>query len=69
MNNNKDGYTPYTPSIPMLYGLRKALDMLLEEGMENVYARHYRLAEGVRKAVAAWGINTLLHNQVLNLTP
>jgi alanine-glyoxylate transaminase/serine-glyoxylate transaminase/serine-pyruvate transaminase len=55
MNNNKDGYTPYTPSIPMLYGLRKSLDLLLEEGMENVYARHYRLAEGVRKAVAAWG--------------
>lgn len=56
MNNNKDGYTPYTPSIPMLYGLRKALDLLLGEGMENVYARHHRLAEGVRKAVAAWGL-------------
>ncbi len=55
MNNNKDGYTPYTPSIPMLYGLRKSLDLLLEEGMENVYARHHRLAEGVRKAVYAWG--------------
>lgn len=53
---NLDGYTPYTPSIPMLYGLRKALDLLLEEGMENVYARHYRLAEGTRKAVAAWGL-------------
>ena len=56
MNNNKDGYTPYTPSIPMLYGLRKALDLLLAEGMENVYARHYRLAEGVRRAVKAWGL-------------
>lgn len=56
MNSNKDGYTPYTPSIPMLYGLRKALDLLLAEGMENVYARHYRLAEGVRQAVAAWGL-------------
>lgn len=56
MNNNKDGYTPYTPSIPMLYGLRKSLDLLLDEGMENVYARHHRLAEGVRKAVAAWGM-------------
>ncbi len=56
INTNKDGYTPYTPSIPMLYGLRKALDLLLAEGMENVYARHYRLAEGVRKAVAAWGL-------------
>lgn len=58
MHNNKDGYTPYTPSIPMLYGLRKALDLLLAEGLENVYARHFRLAEGVRKAVAAWGLTT-----------
>ncbi len=56
MNSNKDGYTPYTPALPILYGLRKALDLLLEEGMENVYARHHRLAEGVRKAVAAWGL-------------
>ncbi len=56
MNANKDGYTPYTPNLPLLYGLRKALDLLLEEGMENVYARHHRLAEGTRKAVAAWGL-------------
>ena len=53
---NKDGYTPYTPSTPMLHGLRKSLDILLEEGMENVYARHHRLAEGTRRAVAAWGL-------------
>ncbi len=56
MTTNKDGYTPYTPSIPMLYGLRKALDLLLEEGLDNVYARHFRLAEGIRQAVAAWGL-------------
>lgn len=56
MTSNKDGYTPYTPALPILYGLRKALDMLLEEGLENVYARHFRLAEGTRKAVAAWGL-------------
>ena len=56
MNSNKDGYTPYTPALPILYGLRKALDLLLEEGLENVYARHHRLAEGVRKAVTAWGL-------------
>ncbi|MDP2392199.1 MAG: aminotransferase class V-fold PLP-dependent enzyme [Methylococcaceae bacterium] len=55
-NANKDGYTPYTPNLPLLYGLRKSLDLLLEEGLENVYARHFRLAEGVRKAVAAWGL-------------
>ncbi len=56
MNANKDGYTPYTPSTPMIHGLRKALDLLLEEGMENVYARHHRLAEGTRRAIAAWGL-------------
>jgi len=56
ITNNAAGYTPYTPNLPLLYGLRKALDMLLEEGMENVYARHHRLAEGTRKAVAAWGL-------------
>jgi alanine-glyoxylate transaminase / serine-glyoxylate transaminase / serine-pyruvate transaminase len=56
MFHNKGGYTPYTPALPILYGLRKALDLLLEEGMENVYARHYRLAEGTRRAVAAWGM-------------
>jgi alanine-glyoxylate transaminase / serine-glyoxylate transaminase / serine-pyruvate transaminase len=56
MNSNKDGYTPYTPSTPMLHGLRKSLDLLLEEGIDNVYARHHRLAEGVRRAVAAWGL-------------
>jgi alanine-glyoxylate transaminase/serine-glyoxylate transaminase/serine-pyruvate transaminase len=54
--SNKDGYTPYTPSTPMLHGLRKALEILLDEGMENVYARHHRLGEGVRRAVAAWGL-------------
>ncbi|MBW6453882.1 MAG: aminotransferase class V-fold PLP-dependent enzyme, partial [Methyloprofundus sp.] len=56
MTANKDGYTPYTPSTPMLHGLRASLDILLEEGMENVYARHHRLAEGTRRAVAAWGL-------------
>lgn len=54
---NATGYFPYTPSIPMLYGLRESLTMLLEEGMENVFARHHRLAEGARRAVAAWGLS------------
>ena len=58
INTNKDGYTPYTPSTPMLYGLRKSLELLLAEGIDNVYARHHRLAEGVRRAVAAWGLET-----------
>ncbi len=53
---NATGYFPYTPSIPMLYGLRASLDILLEEGLENVFARHHRLADGVRAAVRAWGL-------------
>src|SRR2546421_2767887 len=53
---NASGYFPYTPSLPMLYGLREAVDVLLEEGLENVFARHHRLAEGVRAAVKAWGL-------------
>jgi alanine-glyoxylate transaminase / serine-glyoxylate transaminase / serine-pyruvate transaminase len=53
---NATGYFPYTPSLPMLYGLRESLDMLLEEGLENVFARHHRLAEGTRQAVKAWGL-------------
>jgi alanine-glyoxylate transaminase / serine-glyoxylate transaminase / serine-pyruvate transaminase len=53
---NATGYFPYTPSLPMLYGLRESLAMLLEEGLENVFARHHRLAEGTRQAVKAWGL-------------
>jgi alanine-glyoxylate transaminase/serine-glyoxylate transaminase/serine-pyruvate transaminase len=53
---NATGYFPYTPSIPLLYGLRAALDLLLEEGLEAIFARHRRLAEGVRAAVRAWGL-------------
>lgn len=52
---NATGYFPYTPSIPMLYGLRESLAIILEEGLEAVFARHARLAEGVRAAVRAWG--------------
>lgn len=56
MTHNAGGYFPYTPSIPLLYGLRKSIDLLLEEGLQNVFARHQRLAEGVRRAVKAWGL-------------
>jgi alanine-glyoxylate transaminase/serine-glyoxylate transaminase/serine-pyruvate transaminase len=48
---NASGYFPYTPSIPMLYGLRESLAMLAEEGLENVFHRHRHLAGGVRAAV------------------
>ncbi|BBI53000.1 hypothetical protein HORIV_54210 [Vreelandella olivaria] len=53
---NKNGYWPYTPSTNLLYGLNEALDMLLDEGMDNVLARHQRWAAGVRAAVEAWGL-------------
>jgi alanine-glyoxylate transaminase / serine-glyoxylate transaminase / serine-pyruvate transaminase len=53
---NATGYFPYTPSLPMLYGLRESIAMLLEEGLESVFARHHRLAEGTRLAVKAWGL-------------
>lgn len=56
MAQNALGYTPYTAATPMIYGLRKSIELLLDEGIENVYARHFRLAEGVRKAIAAWGL-------------
>jgi alanine-glyoxylate transaminase / serine-glyoxylate transaminase / serine-pyruvate transaminase len=48
---NASGYFPYTPSVPMLYGLRESLAMLAEEGLENVFQRHSYLAGGVRAAV------------------
>ncbi len=49
--SNKTGYFPYTPSLPLLYGLREALRMMEEEGLDNVVARHAHLAGGVRAAV------------------
>ena len=54
---NDDGYFPYTPSTNLLRGLRASVDMLLSEGLDNVYRRHFRLAEGVRRAVSAWGLS------------
>ena len=53
---NKTGYWPYTPSTNLLYGLHEALDMLLEQGLPTVFARHQRWAAGVRAAVTAWGL-------------
>jgi len=55
---NAQGYFPYTPAATLLRGLRAAVDMLLEEGLENVFSRHNRLASGVRAAVEAWGLRT-----------
>jgi len=53
---NKSGYWPYTPNTNLLYGLSEALDMLLGQGLDAVFARHQRWAEGVRGAVQAWGL-------------
>ncbi|NUO85662.1 MAG: aminotransferase class V-fold PLP-dependent enzyme [Cupriavidus sp.] len=53
---NKNGYWPYTPNTNLLYGLSEALDMILGEGLEQVFARHQRLAEATRQAVRAWGL-------------
>lgn len=57
--NNERGYFPYTPATNMLYGLAEAIDMLHEEGLERVFARHDRLAEATRQAVRAWGLEIL----------
>jgi alanine-glyoxylate transaminase/serine-glyoxylate transaminase/serine-pyruvate transaminase len=56
LESNKTGYWPSTPNTNLLYGLAEALQMLLEEGLDNVFARHQRWAEGVRVAVHAWGL-------------
>ena len=53
----RNGGYPYTPPLQLLFGLRESLKMLAEEGLDNVFARHQRLAEGVRKAVSAWGLS------------
>jgi len=59
---NKTGYYPYTPATTLIYGLEEALDMLAEEGLNNVFARHARLAEATRLTVQAWGLEILCKN-------
>ena len=56
---NANGFFPYTPATNLLYGLREAIAMLLEEGLENVFARHKRLAAAAREAVTHWGLEVL----------
>ena len=62
LENNKTGFYPYTPATTLIYGLDEALDMLMEEGLDNVFARHARLAEATRLAVKAWGLEILCKN-------
>lgn len=59
---NRRGFFPYTPATNLLYGLDVALDLLLEEGLEQVFARHARLAEATRRAVRAWGLDIYCRN-------
>ena len=54
---NADGYFPYTPPTQLFHGLRQSLDRIFAEGLDNVIARHTRLAEGVRRGVHAWGLD------------
>jgi alanine-glyoxylate transaminase/serine-glyoxylate transaminase/serine-pyruvate transaminase len=62
LDDNAKGFFPYTPPTNLLYGLREALDMLFEEGLENVFARHDRHAEATRRAVRAWELEVLCEN-------
>jgi len=62
ISTNTSGFFPYTPSTNLLFGLRESLHMLLEEGLQNVFARHGRLAEATRRAVRAWELELLCLN-------
>jgi alanine-glyoxylate transaminase/serine-glyoxylate transaminase/serine-pyruvate transaminase len=59
---NRIGFFPYTPATNLLYGLREAIRMLEEEGLQNVFARHDRHAEATRRAVRGWGLEVLCEN-------
>jgi alanine-glyoxylate transaminase/serine-glyoxylate transaminase/serine-pyruvate transaminase len=54
--NNRNGFFPYTPATNLLYALAESIDMLHEEGLDNVFARHDRHAEATRRAIRAWGL-------------
>jgi len=56
IKTNDLGYFPYTPATQLFHGLRASLDMIFDEGLENIFTRHHRIAVGVRKAVDAWGL-------------
>jgi alanine-glyoxylate transaminase/serine-glyoxylate transaminase/serine-pyruvate transaminase len=56
---NKVGFFPYTPATQMLQGLAVSIEMLHEEGLDNVFARHDRLAEATRRAIKTWGLDTI----------
>jgi alanine-glyoxylate transaminase/serine-glyoxylate transaminase/serine-pyruvate transaminase len=64
LENNKSGFYPYTPAVNLFYALNEAVDMLLEEGLENVFKRHRRHADATRIAVEAWGLEILAKNPI-----
>ena len=63
IESNKQGSFPYTPATNLLYGLKEAIDMLHEEGLENVFKRHDRHAQATRVAVQAWGLEVLCQEE------
>ncbi|WP_187429817.1 Serine--glyoxylate aminotransferase [Roseobacter fucihabitans] len=62
---NADGYFPYTPPTQLFHGLRKSLDRIQHEGLDNVIARHHRLGEAVRRGIAAWGMDLVAEHYTL----
>jgi alanine-glyoxylate transaminase/serine-glyoxylate transaminase/serine-pyruvate transaminase len=62
LRDNKAGFFPYTPSTNILYGLREALGMMRDEGLEAIWARHERFGRATRAAVKAWGLDILAQN-------
>lgn len=62
LSMNESGYFPYTPSTNLLFGLNEAIDMLLEEGLDAVFARHLRMGEATRHAAQAWGLDVQCEN-------
>ena len=63
LDTNPGGFFPYTPATNLLYGLREALSMLEEEGLDSVFARHDRFAEATRRAASAWGFDLLAQDK------
>ncbi|MEM0944718.1 MAG: aminotransferase class V-fold PLP-dependent enzyme, partial [Pseudomonadota bacterium] len=63
VKTNATGHFPYTPPTQLFHGLRRSLDRIMEEGLDNVIARHHRLAEGVRRAVHAWGLELVAEHR------
>ena len=62
ISDNQSGFFPYTPATNLLFGLRESIQMLFEEGLENVFSRHRRFAEATRRAIRAWGLEILCLN-------